>query len=665
MRKILCLLLTAALLITPYTGLRVYADSTESTETAADASDITVASSKNDSETEPETDTEPAPEPEPEPEPEPLPDIDSLTSSRDFIEILKQREGFEKYPYKDNSQWSIGYGTRVPDGKLAYYQKYGITEEEAEQLMLEMLADFENSVRKMAKKNNLQFTQYQFDALVSFTYNCGDAWTTSTSGNMYRAVTEGWQGSDFLYAICLWSKSAGQFVLINRRLYEANMYINGLYESPYNHETGYFRYIFLEPGAGVTTYTIHGYDIRDPKPIRYEFKSIPKGIDKNGKSFTYEFAGWYTDEAGTRKVEVLDDSLNSGDLLYGLWKDPDGNIVCLPKGEACNLQVTVTKANEYITIRTGPGTQYSKAGKLLKNETVTLTRLFVDGKYTWGQFDRGWIRLDYTNYDEVSEETEVWPKTGVVNANGVNVRSGPGTSNTSQYKLDKGTSVTIYEKAKADNLEWGRLEDGNWICLTYVTFDTTATPEEPEDTPTQPETPPEETPEENPGDEPEESPWPKTGTVKGINVNVRAGPDTDYEMVYKLSTGAKVTIVESVVNGSLTWGRLEDDNWICLKYVSFEEETEPEDPPDEPPTEEPEDPPDDTPEVTSSGDVDGNGTIDKDDAIYLLRHVVYPDKYPLTVSGDADGNGKLDKDDAIYLLYHVVYPDKYPLKFGE
>ena len=71
---------------------------------------------------------------------------ETMTSSDAFVEILKQREGFEKYPYKDNSQWSIGYGTRVPSGKLEYYQKNGITEAEAEKLMRSMLKGFENSV---------------------------------------------------------------------------------------------------------------------------------------------------------------------------------------------------------------------------------------------------------------------------------------------------------------------------------------------------------------------------------------------------------------------------------------------------------------------------------------------------------------------------------------
>ena len=659
MRRFLCVLLVIALLVTPYAGFTVYAAADDgvvtppATETEPGDGTVPDPGTEPGTGTEPDPGVTPEPEPEPEPEPDPGPvDPATLTSSREFIEILKKREGFEKYPYKDNSQWSIGYGTRVPDGKLDYYKKHGITEEEAEKLMMDMLADFEDAVKKMAAKYGLLFTQNQFDALVSFTYNCGDSWSRDTSGNMFKAVKEGWQGSDFLYAICLWSKSDGQFILINRRLYEAAMYVDGIYESPYDHEKGSFRYVYLEGGQGITSYVIHGYDIRDPKPIRYNFKSKPIGVDENGNSFTYEFDGWYTAPEGGRKVEILDDTLESGSLLYGRWKDPEGKSVYLPKGEGCDLKVTLSKVNEYVTVRKGPGYYYDKAGKLYKNETVTLTKVYDDGKFVWGEYKDGWIRLDYTDYDEVLAGTEVWPKTGTVNANGVNVRTGAGTSNSSVYKLNKGDAVTIHEKKKSGDLYWGRLDDGNWICLTYVDFDTVVTPpsEEPETPPQEPETPPEDEPE-------EESPWPMTGTVNGINVNVRSGPDTDEPMVYQVSTGTKVTIVESVVNGNLTWGRMEDDNWICLKYVIFGEDADPDDPP------QPENPP--PPAITPSADADGNGKIDKDDAIYLLRHVVYPDKYPLTVDCDVDGNGKLDKDDAIYLLRHVVYPDKYPLKLGE
>ena len=64
------------------------------------------------------------------------------------------------------------------------------------------------------------------------------------------------------------------------------------------------------------------------------------------------------------------------------------------------------------------------------------------------------------------------------------------------------------------------------------------------------------------------------------------------------------------------------------------------------------------------GDMDGNFVLDEDDAIYLLRHVIFPDKYPVA-NGNVNGDKKINEDDAIYLLRHVIFPDKYPLKIGD
>ncbi len=61
------------------------------------------------------------------------------------------------------------------------------------------------------------------------------------------------------------------------------------------------------------------------------------------------------------------------------------------------------------------------------------------------------------------------------------------------------------------------------------------------------------------------------------------------------------------------------------------------------------------------GDLDENGEVDLDDAIYLLYHVNFSSKYPLSQSADFNSDGNTDLDDAIYLLYHVNFPNKYPL----
>ena len=49
-----------------------------------------------------------------------------------LVEILKSEEGFSAKPYWDYGQYTVGYGTRCPDDMLDYYNKNGITQEEAE-----------------------------------------------------------------------------------------------------------------------------------------------------------------------------------------------------------------------------------------------------------------------------------------------------------------------------------------------------------------------------------------------------------------------------------------------------------------------------------------------------------------------------------------------------
>ncbi len=68
-----------------------------------------------------------------------------------------------------------------------------------------------------------------------------------------------------------------------------------------------------------------------------------------------------------------------------------------------------------------------------------------------------------------------------------------------------------------------------------------------------------------------------------------------------------------------------------------------------------------------SSDVDQDGDIDSDDAIYLLYHSLLPEEYPVSDICDPDFNGDatVDSDDAIYLLYHTLLPEEYPLKNGE
>ena len=61
------------------------------------------------------------------------------------------------------------------------------------------------------------------------------------------------------------------------------------------------------------------------------------------------------------------------------------------------------------------------------------------------------------------------------------------------------------------------------------------------------------------------------------------------------------------------------------------------------------------------GDLDGNGSVDDEDVIYLLWHTLMADEYPVNQPVDFDGNNSVDDEDVIYLLWHTLMPTEYPL----
>lgn len=63
------------------------------------------------------------------------------------------------------------------------------------------------------------------------------------------------------------------------------------------------------------------------------------------------------------------------------------------------------------------------------------------------------------------------------------------------------------------------------------------------------------------------------------------------------------------------------------------------------------------------GDLNGDGEVNKNDAIYLLYSVLFgSEAYPQNQSCDFDADGQTNKNDAIYLLYHVLFDGAYPIE---
>ena len=66
------------------------------------------------------------------------------------------------------------------------------------------------------------------------------------------------------------------------------------------------------------------------------------------------------------------------------------------------------------------------------------------------------------------------------------------------------------------------------------------------------------------------------------------------------------------------------------------------------------------------GDVDGNLEVNGDDYVYLLYNTLFGDElYPTEKDCDYNEDGVVSDDDAIYLMKHQLFPEDYPLNDGE
>lgn len=91
--------------------------------------------------------------------------------SENGINLIKQFEGCKLTAYQDSvGVWTIGYGWTQPvDGKTVA-KGMVITQQKANQLLTEGVAQYEKGVTNLV---TVSLNQNQFDALVDFAYNLG------------------------------------------------------------------------------------------------------------------------------------------------------------------------------------------------------------------------------------------------------------------------------------------------------------------------------------------------------------------------------------------------------------------------------------------------------------------------------------------------------------
>lgn len=511
----------------------------------------------------------------------------AMTASDACIQILKLEEGFSRTPYWDFTQYTVGYGTKCPSDMVEYYTQNGITEEEAEILLRNHLASVERDINvRIVDKYGLTLTQNQFDALILFSYNCGTSWAYDSSGAFHTAIATGATGNELIRAFALWCSAGNQIrtFLLRRRLSEANMYLNNIYDQtpPEN-----YCYVLYEGNGGTSSPRSQGYDsdlTAAPFPV-----AVRDG---------YTFQGWFTAKSGGTKVTVLDASTKSM-TLYAQWLDGEGNTP--PNNDAtAENPVTVTVTGVDVNLRQGPGTNHTRIGTTTKGDTLVITEVADGTGYTWGKSDRGWIALQYTNYDTVKNQTqkpvtppqtqppetqppetqapetvppvtqppvteppvteppvteppatqppvtkpETTTVTGTINVKEwLRVRTGPGTSYAIAGYLKPKQKVEILEQTTVGGQKWGKITEG-WISMDYVILDTTS------------------------GGSTTVAPSTWTGKVIADELLIRSGPGTNHSIVSYLTYGTAVTITQRQKNGSMEWGKIAN-GWISLTYVAL------------------------------------------------------------------------------------------------
>lgn len=464
----------------------------------------------------------------------------SMKTSDDAIKVIKQFEGYTKTCYKDGDRYSIGYGT-LCDENHSGGATHTITEVDASAALIAELPEVEKAVNALG----LSLTQNQFDALVSFSYNNGTAWIYG-SGIWKSAVTGRKTGNDFLYAIGLWSNDSTGFSagLMNRRLAEANMYLNGIYSktAPAN-----YTYVLFDANGGTLT---NSYDSGS-----YKMQAFVKGgnvaIKASAKKSDATFMGWYTAKSGGERVTTLTSDM-AGKTLYARWQSTTA-----PEETVVSYTLATSALASTVVYDAVNGNVWAAQAAAASGETVKIIREQIDEQgVRWGRIENsGWVKIaaNAVVEDNQTEAPVIGAGVEVTVTNAyINLRPEPVATGAVLGKVTYGEKLVLEQVVTSHGALWGKTAKG-WIALMYTNYNSVKV--EAEQTPSA------------------DDKAIATGTVALKDVTshlfVRSTPDAtnNSNLTGKvLKHGDKVEIFETTLVNGISWGRIAE-GWICLTYV--------------------------------------------------------------------------------------------------
>jgi len=148
-----------------------------------------------------------------------------MKPSINCINLIKTFEGFIAKPYQCPAKlWTTGFGmTFYPNGKKVTKDDKAITIEEATDMLILIVDGFANKVNTLITAS---VNQSQYDALVSFAYNCGCE--NLRKSTLLKKVNANPNDPTIALEFAKWNKGGGKVLkgLTVRRKAESDLYFS-------------------------------------------------------------------------------------------------------------------------------------------------------------------------------------------------------------------------------------------------------------------------------------------------------------------------------------------------------------------------------------------------------------------------------------------------------
>lgn len=508
--------------------------------------------------------------------------------SESAITILKQ---LQTYNSTCTAKGYVGYGT--PCKEKGAHGSHKISQTAADKALRKELEDIDKAVNGFASANGLSLKQNQHDALALFSFRNGTPWISGT-GDVKRAVTTRATGNDFLNMFCNWRSDAADN---NRRLIEANMYLNGVYSSAVPDK--YIKVTFnpnggVMPGNGALTY--------------YFDLSLGESVLPTPTRSGYTFYGWYNGYMGTTNGWYNQENFNVTENVPTNWV-PKLNKACANQTLNAHWEPTLAAGTKFDEqdVKTVNYTlpDYLAGTKRVYSvpngdpvSSVVSGNMYVDKEYVdtkgikWGHiwyadkyvytdpkgvqhpvekytadgyngktgqgFPAWWINLGRAETGDLGSSSDASMDITVTVTNSyVNSRVNASISSAKNGSYNQGTKLRIINTKQGSGFLWGQIaksaEDNKpigWVALMYTDYESIMAGKG------------------NTGTGVNGSVIARARIKAPVNgyVHVRDGAGTDSNIVGSLTYQTVVDVYEIKYVNGFQWGRC-DRGWFSLAYA--------------------------------------------------------------------------------------------------